>query len=108
MKKRILFSMLGATLLSVSILVGCGSQQTTSEEVVVDDVSTQEADVVEEVGEEVEDKTDLKGNILLAGSTSMEKLANAVSEAFMAKYPNTMVRAEIGRASCRERVCQCV
>ncbi len=36
----------------------------------------------------------LKGSITMAGSTSMEKLANVVIEAFMAKYPNVNVSAE--------------
>ncbi len=37
---------------------------------------------------------DLSGTVTMAGSTSMEKLANAAAEAFMAKYPNVTVTAE--------------
>jgi phosphate transport system substrate-binding protein len=37
---------------------------------------------------------DLSGNITMAGSTSMEKLANAAGEAFMNKYPGVTVSAE--------------
>ncbi len=36
----------------------------------------------------------LSGTILMSGSTSMEKLANLASEAFMLKYPETTVSAE--------------
>lgn len=36
----------------------------------------------------------LSGTITMAGSTSMEKLANAASEAFMQKYPGVTVTAE--------------
>lgn len=36
----------------------------------------------------------LKGSMTIAGSTSMEKLANASAEAFMIKYPNVVVQAE--------------
>lgn len=36
----------------------------------------------------------LEGTITMAGSTSMEKLANAACEAFMEKYPGTTVTAE--------------
>jgi phosphate transport system substrate-binding protein len=36
----------------------------------------------------------LKGSITMAGSTSMEKLANAAAEAFMAKYPNVSISPE--------------
>ncbi|MDF2544196.1 MAG: phosphate binding protein [Herbinix sp.] len=37
---------------------------------------------------------DLKGTLTMAGSTSMEKLANAAAEAFMNKYPGVTVTAE--------------
>ena len=36
----------------------------------------------------------LKGSITMAGSTSMEKLANAAAEAFRAKYPNVSISPE--------------
>jgi phosphate transport system substrate-binding protein len=36
----------------------------------------------------------LSGTITMAGSTSMEKLANAAAEAFMIKYPDVTVSAE--------------
>ena len=42
---------------------------------------------------------DLSGTIALAGSTSMEKLANAVAESFMEKYPNVTVTAEFTGSS---------
>lgn len=42
---------------------------------------------------------DLSGTISLAGSTSMEKLANAVAESFMEKYPNVTVTAEFTGSS---------
>lgn len=38
--------------------------------------------------------TKVEGTITMAGSTSMEKLANAACEAFMNKYPDTTVTAE--------------
>lgn len=37
---------------------------------------------------------DLSGSISMAGSTSMEKLSNALAESFMAKYPGVTVTAE--------------
>lgn len=37
---------------------------------------------------------DLSGSISMAGSTSMEKFANALAESFMAKYPGVTVTAE--------------
>ncbi len=40
------------------------------------------------------DTKDLSGSITMAGSTSMEKVANALAESFMEKYPNVTVTAE--------------
>ncbi len=37
---------------------------------------------------------DLSGTVTMAGSTSMEKLANAAAESFMVKYPDVLVTAE--------------
>ncbi len=45
------------------------------------------------------DTADLSGTITLAGSTSMEKLANTAAEAFMEKYPNVTVTAEFTGSS---------
>ena len=41
----------------------------------------------------------LTGAITMAGSTSMEKLANALAESFMAKYPGVTVTAEFTGSS---------
>ena len=38
--------------------------------------------------------TSLSGSLQMAGSTSMEKYANALAESFMEKYPNVRVTAE--------------
>jgi phosphate transport system substrate-binding protein len=40
------------------------------------------------------DTADLSGSITMAGSTSMEKLANAAAEGFMTKYPNVVISPE--------------
>ena len=42
---------------------------------------------------------DLTGTVSMAGSTSMEKLANAAAESFMAKYPGVTVTAEFTGSS---------
>ena len=39
-------------------------------------------------------QTDLSGSLQMVGSTSMEKLANALSEVFMEKYPDVNVTVE--------------
>ena len=41
----------------------------------------------------------MSGSITLAGSTSMEKFANALAEAFMEKYPDVTVQAEFTGSS---------
>ena len=48
---------------------------------------------------ETAETADLSGTISMAGSTSMEKLANAVAESFMAKYPSVTVTAEFTGSS---------
>ncbi len=42
---------------------------------------------------------DLSGSITMSGSTSMEKLSNALAESFMAKYPGVTVTAEFTGSS---------
>ncbi|MDO4943375.1 MAG: phosphate ABC transporter substrate-binding protein [Lachnospiraceae bacterium] len=42
---------------------------------------------------------DLSGKITIAGSTSMEKVCNALSESFMEKYPNVTVTSEFTGSS---------
>lgn len=46
-----------------------------------------------------EETADLSGSITMAGSTSMEKYANALAEVFMEKYPNVSVQAEFTGSS---------
>ena len=49
--------------------------------------------------------TSLKGTLTMAGSTSMEKLANIAAEAFMIKYPNVIVSPEfVGSSAGVEQV----
>lgn len=92
------------TLLAASIM-GCSSS--TVEDASSDTADTsaateansanEDADASEDNGDVTYD--DLSGSITMAGSTSMEKLANALSEAFMEKYPNVTVTAEFTGSS---------
>ena len=62
--------------------------------------TTETADAsAEETQALAEETADLSGTISMAGSTSMEKLANAVAESFMAKYPGVTVTAEFTGSS---------
>lgn len=73
-------------------LTACGSS--TSAE-----TADTAAETTDTAAETTEASSDLSGSISMAGSTSMEKLANAVAESFMAKYPNVTVTAEFTGSS---------
>ena len=107
MKNKKIITFISAATLVVIGLTGCGSSNTTAttEAVAVpaSEAETPEAEAPAstETGETTADTqtADLSGSISMAGSTSMEKLANAVSEAFMTKYPNVTVTAEFTGSS---------
>ncbi len=104
-KKGMAVTMTAAMMMS---LAACGSSaqetaatpsssaedtQAASGETAQAETTTSEAAPAEET------TADLSGTISLAGSTSMEKLANAVAESFMEKYPNVTVTAEFTGSS---------
>ncbi len=74
----------GAVVLTLFSLTGCGSNSGNS--------GNTTDSTVESSRQEAE--TELSGTILMVGSTSMEKLANALAESFMAEYPGVTVNAE--------------
>ena len=79
MKRRIIAIMAAVSMMTFG-LVGCGSN------------SPQSADAAEQ-GKNVE-SVELNGTIKLAGSTSMEKLCEAMAESFMEKNPGVTVTVE--------------
>lgn len=101
MKKKLLALLMSLTM--TAALIGCGSaDQTASTETAetteateettedtVEDTASSEAEVTEEAP-----AADLSGTISLAGSTSMEKLCEAMSESFMETYPGVTVTVE--------------
>lgn len=79
------------TALSISTLAGCQNKQQTNESAqgeTTQGETTPGAENTEEAG------TSLSGSITMAGSTSMEKFATALSEAFMEKNNGVTVNAE--------------
>lgn len=91
-------------------LAGCGSSGAAADTapgtsgVKTDDASGTKADDTQtdtEMGAQAsgEARVELSGAITLAGSTSMEKFANALAEAFMEKYPDVTVQAEFTGSS---------
>lgn len=100
MKKNIqkTIAMLGAAVLVMGA-VGCGSSSAPAEtkaETAAE--TTAEAKTEAETAAETE-AAKLSGSITLAGSTSMEKFANALAESFMEIYPDVTVQAEFTGSS---------
>lgn len=103
--KNKLIALLTMSALAVGTLAGCGntaatdtaaSAADTAAELPVEAVST----AADEAADTNADKyADLSGSVSMSGSTSMEKLANAVAESFMEKYPNVTVTAEFTGSS---------
>lgn len=98
MKKRLeKLTVAGISLaMTLMSLAGCGeansqtTTQTTTQTTVKEESTAQVAAPATQTKEEVK----LSGTISLAGSTSMEKMCEALSESFMEKYPDITVTVE--------------
>ncbi|MGN0342375.1 MAG: phosphate ABC transporter substrate-binding protein [Roseburia sp.] len=101
MKKKMvkLLALTAATTMAVASLTACGSEDSTSDTSTADATTDAATDETADDAEENTDTADLSGSIALAGSTSMEKLANALMEAFMEKYPDVTVTTEFTGSS---------
>lgn len=107
MKSRMtkILALAGACMLTMGSLAGCGSNAAGS------DASGQAQSgsaagggthsTVSESSQPAEDSAgeELSGSIQMVGSTSMEKLSGALSEAFMEKYEKVTVSTEFGGSS---------
>ncbi len=85
-------------------MAACGqSAQETTAAVTAADTTAADTTAAEAEGdtsaEAAEEGAELSGSITLAGSTSMEKLANAVAETFMELHPDVTVQAEFTGSS---------
>ena len=91
-----LLALIGAGILAVTTLVACGNGDATANTASSAEAgSAAESTVAESsAAAPAETTADLSGSISMVGSTSMEKLANALSEAFMEEYPDVTVTAE--------------
>ena len=87
-------ALVGACILFAMSLAACGNSDTAAD--AANTASSAEVSTVAEssVAAPAETTTDLSGSISMVGSTSMEKLANALSEAFMEEHPDVTVTAE--------------
>lgn len=110
-----MLAIIGVTAMMLGSLTGCGSSNSTE----AASAETQAADAGTTAGTEVapvetaaetqaaetaaagaaDINPDLSGSVSMAGSTSMEKLANALSETFMELYPGVTVTAEFTGSS---------
>lgn len=89
MKRKLtkVFAVIGACLLTMGSLTACKSTEDAS-----DNSSSSQTESVNT--ESTMEETELSGKIQMVGSTSMEKLAKALAESFMEKYPDVTVGAE--------------
>ena len=93
-------AMIGSAVMAAGMLAGCGNSgaaaateaATTAEQTT--EAKAEETTTEAAATEAKEADADLSGSISMVGSTSMEKFANALSEAFMEKYPKVTVTAE--------------
>lgn len=100
MKKNLIkiLTAAGMTVLAMGALAGCSSSttETTAAETKAAETTTASGagDTTTAAATTADKAADLKGSISMVGSTSMEKLATALSEVFMEKYPGVTVQAE--------------
>lgn len=102
MKAKKMMAMLLSLTCAFGLMTACGSDDAADKE---SETTTKAATEASTVGDSSEgkEKTEatssssdkkLSGSIILSGSTSMEKLSNAVAEAFMEKYSGVTVNPE--------------
>lgn len=95
--KNKLIALLTMSALAVGTLAGCGNTAATDTAASAADTAADEA--ADTSADSADKYADLSDSVSMSGSTSMEKLANAVAESFMGKYPNVTVTAEFTGSS---------
>ena len=90
-----MMALLTATTMVAAGVMGCGSDSSDANA----DANTDTTASDTTANTDTTDGADLSGTVTLAGSTSMEKLANAMNEAFTEKYPNVSATAEFTGSS---------
>ena len=103
MKKNLIkiLAAAGMAVLTMGALAGCGNStaettaaETKAAETTAGTTQTTQTTTAAAATTTAKATADLKGSISMVGSTSMEKLATALSEVFMEKYPGVTVQAE--------------
>lgn len=99
MKKRItkIFALVLAGSLAMTGLVGCGSKESTevtNSPETTEATNSPDAAEAEQEPEQEPEAENVSGTVSLAGSTSMEKVCEALMEGFMEQYPDVTVTTE--------------
>ncbi|PPK79777.1 phosphate ABC transporter substrate-binding protein (PhoT family) [Lacrimispora xylanisolvens] len=100
MKKNLIkiLAAAGMAVLTMGALAGCGNSTTETTtagtKAAETTAGTTQTTTAAAAATTAKVTADLKGSISMVGSTSMEKLATALSEVFMEKYPGVTVQAE--------------
>ncbi|WP_349674436.1 phosphate ABC transporter substrate-binding protein [Lacrimispora sp.] len=100
MKKNLIkiLAAAGMAVLTMGALAGCGNSTTETTaagtKAAETTAGTTQTTTAAAATTTAKATADLKGSISMVGSTSMEKLATALSEVFMEKYPGVTVQAE--------------
>lgn len=101
MKKKLvkMMALLTTASMMAAGVMGCGSD--TADNTGSTPAADSQADNTTDNGDAETDEgtAELTGSVTMAGSTSMEKLANALAEAFMEKNPGVSVTAEFTGSS---------
>ncbi|MGN0403007.1 MAG: phosphate ABC transporter substrate-binding protein [Acetatifactor sp.] len=92
-RSKKLKALLGACMVGVMCMTGCGAAAGASSAGNGSGAGNQTGAGAGS-GNNTTVNTELSGSIQLVGSTSMEKLSNALAESFMEKYPDVEVTAE--------------
>ena len=94
MKKKIIAA-ITALCLGATMFAGCGASDKGASDGAAQNVDSADgASQQEDTGASQEGSADLSGTLTLAGSTSMEKLCEAMSESFMQANPGVTVTIE--------------
>ena len=110
MKARKVLALTGAAAMAASMMAGCGSTSTQTTTAAATTAAATTAAATTTAGADTSAAAttaaattaaaaNLSGSFSMSGSTSMEKLANALCESFMAKYPDVNVTVEFTGSS---------
>lgn len=93
MKKKVIAALTTACLMA-TLFSGCGQKEVTNDQADNQSNSATADATNDGADQEVASGSELTGTLTLAGSTSMEKLCEAMSESFMEANPGVTVTAE--------------